>query len=194
MIYDRFPEVYDRLLSPIERSFLGRWRIELIKSLPIEGPILEIGAGTGLNFEHYGNGSDITATDLSIAMLRKARGRSSLVKIAQADAENIPFGDDQFSASVGTLILCSVENPNKVFSELKRVVRNGGSILFLEHVRPEGFLGPVFDVLNVATSRLIGDCVNRRTEELLSDFGFDVISVIRKSAGIVKLIHCKNNK
>ena len=194
MIYDRFAGNYDCLLSPFEAAFLREWRKELIDCLPLEGPIIEIGAGTGLNFKHYRDTSEIVATDISLEMLRRANHRDSSVKLVQADACRIPFADDTFNAGIGSLILCSIAEPNTVFMELKRVIRNGGPILFLEHVRPDGILGPLFDVLNIATTKLIEDHFNRRTATLVEEFGFEMVSVEKRLAGIVNLIHCRNVK
>jgi len=194
MIYDRYAGVYDTLLAPLEAAFLGQWRKELIEILPSSGPIIEIGAGTGLNFKYFRNISELVATDISLEMLRHAHNRNPEVKIVRADACRIPFQDDSFTAAIGTLILCSVEDPNEVFTELRRVVRDDGVIVFLEHVRPSGLLGPMFDLLNIATTRLMGDCFNRRTAKLLRDFGFEIIQVEKKAAGAVNLIHCRNRK
>jgi ubiquinone/menaquinone biosynthesis C-methylase UbiE len=194
MIYDRFAQGYDRLLAPFEAAFLSEWRKELIDVLPSEGPIIEIGAGTGLNFKHYRDTSEIVATDISLEMLRRANHLNSSVKLVQADACRIPFADDTFNAGIGTLILCSVVEPKRVFTELQRVIRDGGPILFLEHVRPDGILGPLFDFLNIATTSLIDDHFNRRTATLLNEFGFEMVSVEKRLAGIVNLIHCRNVK
>jgi ubiquinone/menaquinone biosynthesis C-methylase UbiE len=194
MIYDRFAQGYDRLLAPFEAAFLSEWRKELIDVLPSEGPIIEIGAGTGLNFKHYRDTSEIVATDISLEMLRRANHLNSSVKLVQADACRIPFADDTFNAGIGTLILCSVVEPQRVFTELKRAIRDGGPILFLEHVRPDGILGPLFDFLNIATTSLIDDHFNRRTATLLNEFGFEMVSVEKRLAGIVNLIHCRNVK
>jgi ubiquinone/menaquinone biosynthesis C-methylase UbiE len=194
MIYDRYAGVYDKLLSPLERAFLSQWRKELIAKLPSVGPIIEIGAGTGLNFKYFSNISELVATDLSLEMLRFARDRNPTVKIVKADACRIPFQDDFFAAAIGTLVLCSVDDPEEVFGELRRVVREDGVIVFLEHVRPSGPLGPMFDLLNIATTRLIGDCFNRRTSKLLKNFGFEIVQVEKKLAGVVNLIHCRNRK
>jgi len=194
MIYDRFAQGYDRLLAPFEAAFLSEWRKELIDVLPSEGPIIEIGAGTGLNFKHYRDTSEIVATDISLEMLRRANHLNSSVKLVQADACRIPFADDTFNAGIGTLILCSVVEPQRVFTELKRAIRDGGPILFLEHVRPDGILGPLFDFLNIATTGLIDDHFNRRTATLLNEFGFEMVSVEKRLAGIVNLIHCRNVK
>ena len=193
-VYDRFPQAYDRLFSPLEKAFLGDWRKQVIAVLPPEGRVIEIGAGTGLNFRHYENVSELVATDLSREMLSRARRRDSSVRLVQTDASRLPFEDDSFSAAIGTLVLCSVKEPAETFSELRRVVKRNGRMVFLEHVRPEGPLGHVFDVLNVATTLLIDDHCNRRTPNLLRDFGFEVTRVKNMWAGIVNLIECRNIK
>lgn len=194
MIYDRSPQVYDRLLSPLENRFLSEWRKEIVGYLPPDGQIIEIGAGTGLNFKHYSDVSHLVATDISLAMLQRAHHRDSQVLLVQTDACRLPFEENSFSSAIGTLILCSVKDPNDVFTELRRVVVDGGPIVFLEHVRPDGLLGPVFDFLNLGTTFLIDDHFNRRTPELLEDFGFELMDVKKKAAGVFNLIHCRNIK
>ena len=194
MIYDRYPQAYDRLLSPFENRFLSEWREEIVSFLPPAGPIIEIGAGTGLNFKHYSDISHLVATDISLAMLRRAHHRDSQVRLVQTDACRLPFEENSFSSAIGTLILCSVKDPNGVFSELRRVVVNGGSIVFLEHVRPEGILGRIFDFMNPGTTFLFDDHINRRTPELLADFGFQVTGLKKKAAGVFNLIQCRNSK
>lgn len=127
-------------------------------------------------------------------MLQRAHHRDSHVRLVQTDASRLPFEENSFSSAIGTLILCSVKDPDNVFTELRRVVADGGPIVFLEHVRPEGILGPIFDFMNLGTTFLIDDHINRRTSELLADFGFHVIDVKKKAAGVFNLIQCRNIK
>ncbi len=191
MINDKFAKTYDRMLAPFERRFLDRWRKETLSYLPENATILEIGAGTGNNFRLYPNCKHLIASDISGAMLQIAKHKIDFIKLVQADAENLPFPDNQFDAVVGTLVICSIPNPKKAFAELKRVLKAKDKIILLEHVRPNGLLGWLFDVLNVLTVALFNDHFNRETAAIARDAGFDVIEIKRKAFGIINLLVCE---
>ena len=192
MIYDRFASAYDILFAPLERWFMSAWRKEAAHELPVGSRLLEIGAGTGLNFQHYPGTSFATASDLSHVMLSRAVTRALGQRLVQADAQHLPFANASFDAAFGTLVFCSIPDPMKAFAELRRVVRPGGRIVLLEHVRPEGFAGRCFDVLNVATVALIDDHFNRETARLAGDSGLKIVEVRRKAGGAVNLIIAEN--
>jgi hypothetical protein len=90
--------------------------------------------------------------------------------------------------------MCSVKSPELVFGELRRVVKTGGHISLLEHVRPDGILGLAFDLGNLITVPLFGDHLNRRTVEYAGNAGLKVTSVKRVRWGIINLITCVNGK
>lgn len=192
-VYDRIAARYDRALRPFERRFLSRWRAEALADLPAGAKLLELGAGTGLNFPHYPIGAHGVATELSCRMLEIAREkpRPALVDLVQCRGESLPFADRSFDAACAALVFCSVMSPSAVFAELRRVIRPGGTIVLLEHVRPMGVLGPIFDVLNWFTVRLFEDHFNRRTAEDAERSGLKVEYEARKAAGIVKIIVCR---
>lgn len=191
MIYDRFAAGYDRAIAPFERRFLSAWRRETLALLPDNADILEIGAGTGLNFGFYPPCKHAAASEISLQMLLRAKEKAGPVELLQADAQRLPFGNDSFDAAFATLVFCSLPDPLKAFAELKCVVRPGGRIVLLEHVRPGSILGPVFDVLNLVSVALIEDHLNRRTAKLAADSGLKVVEIRRKAAGIVNLIICE---
>ncbi|MBV9959558.1 MAG: SAM-dependent methyltransferase, partial [Acidobacteria bacterium] len=89
-------------------------------------------------------------------------------------------------------VFCSVTSPQKSFAELRRVVRAGGTIALLEHVRPKGLLGYLFDGLSVVTVRLFDDHFNRRTAEEARRAGLRVTKVERHALGIINLIFLEN--
>jgi ubiquinone/menaquinone biosynthesis C-methylase UbiE len=194
-VYDRLAARYDRALRPFERRFLSRWRAETLSHLPKGATLLEIGAGTGLNFPHYPIDACGVATDLSCQMLEIAREkpRPAQVALVQCRGESLPFADRSFDAACAALVFCSVMSPAAVFAELQRVVKPGGTVALLEHVRPAGLLGPIFDVLNWFTVRLFEDHFNRRTAEEAEQAGLKVEYEARKAAGIVKIIVCRVN-
>lgn len=189
-VYDRFAPNYDRLIAPLERRFLARLREKTLAALPADGCILEVGAGTGLNFNFYPRASRGVASELSFEMLRVARGkkRPKHVHLVQTSAETLPFADDSFDAAFATLVFCSVASPSEAFGELRRVVRPGGTIALLEHVRPNNLLGPLFDLLSLFTVWLFDDHFNRRTALEAERAGLKLIKVERRALGIINLI------
>lgn len=195
MIYDKFAKDYDRALAPFEKRFLAGWRAETLAFLPREARILEIGAGTGLNFRFYPKSNrSATASEISHKMLELAREKTDVIELVQADAETLPFAANSFDAAFATLVFCSLPNPFKAFAELQRVVRTGGRIVLLEHVRPKGILGYGFDFLNIFTTALIEDCFNRETAKLAAQSGLKILEVKEKAFGAVNLIVCEVSK
>ncbi len=211
-IYDACAPHYDRAIRPLERLLLRRLRAATLQALTngnkrnsdagdgsSDGSndsivrLLEIGAGTGLNFAHYPHGAHGAATELSREMLRRARekARPAGVCLVQNSAEALPFADDSFDAAFATLVFCSVASPQKAFAELRRVVRAGGRVVLLEHVRPPGPLGHLFDALSFFTVRLFEDHFNRRTAEEARRAGLHLLKVERHALGIVQLIICE---
>jgi len=198
-IYDAFAPHYERALRPLERLILARLRAATLRALGDgrdEGGqirLLEIGAGTGLNFPHYPPGAYGAATEPSREMLRLAqrKSRPAGVRLVQNSAEALPFADDTFDAAFATLVFCSVASPSRAFAELRRVVRAGGRVVLLEHVRPDGLLGPVFDALSCLTVRLCKDHFNRRTAQEARRAGLRIVSIQPHALGIIQLITCE---
>jgi ubiquinone/menaquinone biosynthesis C-methylase UbiE len=189
-VYDRFADRYDRAFAPLERLGLKDYRREALSLLPENASILELGAGTGANFEFYPESSRAVSTELSFKMIEKAGPRVRSNLLVNADAQFLPFGTAEFDAAFATLVFCSIPQPELAFVELRRVVKPGGIVVLLEHVRPNGILGPVFDVLNFCSTRLAEDHFNRRTAEIARSSGLNVTEVRSKMAGIVNLIVC----
>lgn len=204
-IYDAIAPHYDRALQPLESLLLRRLRAAALRALDPgqhsddagvvggSGRLLEIGAGTGLNFAHYPRDAHGAATEPSREMLRRAREKSrpAGVCLVQNSAEALPFADDSFDAAIATLVFCSVASPPKAFAELRRVVRAGGRVVLLEHVRPAGLLGPVFDALSFFTVRLCEDHFNRRTAAAATRAGLRLLRVEPHALGIIQLIVCE---
>ena len=191
MIYDKFAKGYDKVFAPFERRFLARWRAETLSLLPENAVVLEIGAGTGANFEFYPKCKRAVASEISFKMLERARTKTNEIALVQANAETLPFAANSFDAAFATLVFCSIPDPHKAFAELRRIVKPNGLIILLEHVRPNGLLGYIFDFLNIFTTALIEDCFNRRTAKIAEECGLQIIEVRKKAFGIVNLIVCK---
>jgi ubiquinone/menaquinone biosynthesis C-methylase UbiE len=127
-------------------------------------------------------------------MLKASRSKLNGQRLVQADARVLPFRDNSFDAAAGTLVFCSIPELDLAFAELRRVVRPGGRVVLLEHVRPDGWLGGLFDLLNFATVAIIEDHFNRRTAELAAASGLRLIEVRSRAAGAVNLLICENLK
>ena len=195
VVYDRMASNYDEAMRPLERLGLARLRARTLAALPERSRILEVGVGTGLNFAHYPRESGGAASELSREMLKIACGKQRPVglHLVQARAEELPFDDASFDAAVATLVFCSVASPAKAFAELCRVVRPGGTIALLEHVRPRGLLGPIFDLFSIFTVALFDDHFNRRTSTEARRAGLELLRIERHLLGIINIIVLKNS-
>ncbi len=193
--YDALAARYDAAIRPCERLFLARLREKTVSALPRDARLLEVGAGTGLNFAYLPASTRGVASELSGEMIYRARAKSRppALSLIQANIEALPFPDGHFDAALSTLLFCSVASVQKSFAELRRVVREGGTIVMLEHVRPRGLLGPLFDLLNMVTVPLCEDHFNRRTALEARCAGFEILKLERAVLGVFNLIVLKNS-
>lgn len=133
-----FATTYDWMLSSTEEAGLSDRRAELLAGA--RGRTLELGAGTGLNLEHYTDAvTELVLTEPFGPMARQLRERlvdsGRAAEVVEAPADRLPFEDASFDTVVGTLVLCTVDDPAGSLAEVARVLRPGGRLLFLEHVR-----------------------------------------------------------
>src|ERR1700756_559203 len=173
-----FAATYDRMSRKTEDAGLRDMRHGLLAGAG--GSVLEIGGGTGANLAHYnGRIESLVITEPEPAMFRrlqsKARDQAPLAKILRAPAEDLPFEDDTFDTVVSTLVLCGVDDQSRSLREMRRVLRPGGQLLFLEHVRSDDpALARFQDRMNWL-NRLVVDCdCNRPTLTGMEAAGFTI--------------------
>jgi ubiquinone/menaquinone biosynthesis C-methylase UbiE len=192
--YQRLSPVYDVMEGMAERRY-HPWRTKLWSLAP-GLHILEVGIGTGKNMQFYPAGISITGIDLTPGMLQRAQKRASdlrlnsKVELHIGDVQELYFPDSEFDSAVATFVFCSVPDPVLGLCELKRVVKPGGSVLLLEHMRsPNPFLGTIMDVLNPLILRMMGANINRKTVDNVRKAGLEIKQVEDLgSGGIFKLI------
>lgn len=171
--YNRYSKFYDFFELPMEILF-GKWRKELVKDG--SGKVLEVGVGTGKNIKFYTDDVDLTAIDFSEGMLSKAIKKyknKPNIKFIQMDILATNFESDTFDTVIASYVFYSVPDPIKGLKEIKRICKNDGKIILLEHVRSDNrLIGMLMDLINPLIVRLLGFNINRKTEKNIVDAGF----------------------
>jgi SAM-dependent methyltransferase len=174
-----FAAVYDPFLAVAERAGMRRHRRDLLARA--RGRTLEIGAGTGLNLEHYPR----LLADLVLAepdpwmrrhLERAVRRAGDRARVIAAPAERLPVEDATIDTVVATLVLCTVDDPGSALREIARVLAPGGRLLLIEHVRSGSpALARWQDRLATPWRHFAEGChCNRATTQAIGDAGFDL--------------------
>jgi ubiquinone/menaquinone biosynthesis C-methylase UbiE len=176
-----FAQTYDRQIAKAEQAGLRAFREDLLANAT--GQVIEIGGGTGANLPCYGPAVEsLTITEPHPPMLRrlqrKADSQAPAARVLRAPAEDLPFDDDTFDVAVSTLVLCGVDDQPRALRELRRVLRPGGQLLFIEHVRSDDAgTARLQDRMNWI-NRLVVCCdCNRPTLESIEEAGFTIANV-----------------
>lgn len=191
--YNRNARFYNLMSSMMEKGRMSQWRKAIWQEA--QGKILEIGVGTGQNIIYYPENADITAIDFSENMLEKAKEKADnmgkKINLRLMDVQSLDFPDNTFDTVITTCVFCSVPDPIKGLLELKRVCKNDGKIIMLEHVRSKRMiLGPLMDIFNPLTVLIAGANINRDTVGNLKKAGLDVQIENNLALDIVKHITC----
>ncbi len=179
---------YDRFMARVEMACLKEWRQELLKQ--VHGDVLEIGAGTGANIEHYPDCVTrlvLSEPDRHMRRVLKqniANRGLSRIDVSDGSAEQIPAGDESFDFVVVSLVCCSVSSLEASLHEIRRVLKTGGHLVFLEHVAAaEGSSRRRWqNRINPVWRTIMGNChINRETEAAILTAGFRMKDIKRES-------------
>jgi ubiquinone/menaquinone biosynthesis C-methylase UbiE len=175
-------EFLKRISMELDADGYAELRTSLVGDL--EGDILEIGPGTGAMFPYYSSKARVTAVepddDLRAAAEEAAKSAEAQIRVLPGAGEDLPFKDASFDAVSASQVLCSVDSPSRTLGEFKRVLRPGGQVRLLQHVRSDHWLaGPLMNLSNPLWLRVnnVGCNWNRKTVEDVRTAGFTIRSV-----------------
>jgi len=191
-IYDRNPELYHRAMQSRFTEWMLGGRRRMVGET-VRGRVLDVGFGTGLSVAEYPADVQVVGIDVSAGMLaigrRFARDTGHEAEVEVMDAEHMAFDDGVFDSVAFNLCLCTIPNPGAAIREALRVVKPGGPMVFLEHVRSH--LLPVALVQEAINPVMVvwqADHFNRRTADVVRRCGVEVLSVDRWWLGVFNLI------
>lgn len=197
--YNRFARFYNFFTGNKEISEITRWAQQVLDQ--VEGTkVLEVGVGTGKLAVHYPDNLEVTGIDFSSNMLKRAKKavqHKDNISLMEMDAEQLTFKDNSFDTVVASCVFCAVPDPIQGIKEMRRVCKPGGKIIMVEHVRSnKKILGKLMDWLNVLTVAIMGEHINRDTENnvLLAGFNREDVKSEYLFGDIVKFIEIRNNK
>ncbi len=193
--YDRVAPYFEGMEAIMEGLFFKNRRKQLWAK--VEGHhILEVGVGTGKNFDYYPKDTRITAIDFSEQMLKQARNKRDRkqidVELEVMDIQSLYFADNSFDTVICSFVFCSVPSAAKGLKELYRVCKPGGQVLLLEHVlSSKPVLAAVMNLLNPVVVALAGANINRNTVKNVKACAFTSVHVDERSSDIIKLIEAR---
>ena len=175
-------EFQEWLAARVDDDGFADLRASLVEGL--EGDAVEVGCGTGAMFGYYGHNVSVTGIEPDDEF-RGAAGRAAVaadatIRVTPGVAESLPFPDDSIDAIVSSVVLCSVDSVSETLAEFKRVLKPGGDLRLLEHVRSEHWMaGPLMDLTNPLWLCInnVGCNWNRRVEGPVREAGFRIASV-----------------
>lgn len=190
-VWDRVAPRYDRAMRLAERYWFTGGREWVCARAT--GDVLEVGIGTGINLPYYRADVSITGIDLSSEMLAYARQRAAAIgrpaNLREGDAQALPFDDDSFDTVVCTLSLCAIPDDRAALAEMHRVLRPGGRLVLLDHIRSNWWpiwLGQrLVELVSVPTA---GEHLTRRPLPLATELGLEAVESRRLRAGTVERV------
>jgi ubiquinone/menaquinone biosynthesis C-methylase UbiE len=196
-IYDKMADRYDGMIRLSERLFMGDGRGWVCSQA--RGDVLEIAIGTGRNLPFYPQEVRLTGVDLSPAMLAVARQRAQklgrAVDLRVGNAQALDFPDASFDTVVCTLSLCTIPDDRRAVAEAVRVLRSGGRLLLLEHVRsPIAAVRTLQRLLEPLFVRFWADHLLRDPLDYLASEGLELERVERSTWGIVERLSARKSR
>ncbi|MBI5177847.1 MAG: class I SAM-dependent methyltransferase [Nitrospinae bacterium] len=188
--WDKAAKSLDWAGPGIERRY-GEYKRELFAKA--HGTVLLAAAGTGLDFDYFPPGLNVTGIDFSATMLEMARVRARLagIRLTLGDIQRMPFKDEAFDTVVASCTFCSVPDPVEGLREVKRVLKTDGKLLMFEHVRAGNpVLGKMMDIMS-PISRIFGPEINRRTKDNVEKAGFAITREYNVYLDVVKIFEAK---
>lgn len=161
--------LYNLVMAPLEKFYLSSIRKEIMSKA--YGKVLEIGFGNGANMAYY----DFDRVDsIHVLDIKENMPFFEGVTYHKFSAEKLPFVDKSFDTVVLTLALCSIPRPQEAIGEIRRVLKDSGLYIFIEHEKPRGSLtGPLSDFFNPLWRRLAQGCqINLNSHRKIKEAGF----------------------
>ena len=192
--WDKAAPTFDLMAG---RGAEKRWRpfkVELFKQM--EGRILFLALGTGLDIETFPAGRSITAIDISPRMLERAQPRiaayDGVIDARVMDVHDLQFEDDSFDQVFTSCTFCSVPDPVGGLRSLRRVLQPGGELCMFEHTGSRYYPFKIMmEAMTILTSRF-GPSMNRRTVDNVQAAGFQILEVNNLFLDVVKTIKAIN--
>ncbi len=189
-----FSSLYDQLMRFLEEPYLRVRRGRLLSGL--RGRVLEIGIGTGVNFQYYPSEVEVIGIEPSANMMTQALEKMDKCGIApQIALHQIGWEDEALEAMIApgsldhivcTLVMCTIPEPERALHRFENWLKPGGQLILLEHIRARRrWLGSVQDWLTPAWRRVAGGChLNRPTDEWVKAHGFELVREERFRLGL----------
>jgi ubiquinone/menaquinone biosynthesis C-methylase UbiE len=185
---EQIPWMYEIVCSLYEScGGLAGWRHALVAGA--RGAVLDLGSGTGRNLPLLPPGTRAIGLDPSPDALKRARRRAPRASLVVGRAEARPFRDGVFDTVLTGLVFCSVDDPRQGLAEVARVLRGGGELRMLEHVRSRiPWRARLQDLIQPIWTWAAGGChPNRETERTVEAAGFRILTEGRRAKGTNRL-------
>lgn len=179
---------YNLFMYPLEKSVLHQFRKSSVTGS--SGRVLEVGVGTGVNTRYMDKEKidTLTAVDISIrkTTVKSLKKKFEEIQFFEGSVEELPFESSSFDTILFTLVFCSVQDPEKGLSEIKRVLKDSGKLIFIEHVRPNGHkMRKIADKANNYWNSMSNGCnINRETLKTIEEAGFTIKPGSYKRKGV----------
>ena len=194
--WDRAAKSFDFMAAKGPEERWAGFKQELFSHM--EGKVLFLAVGTGLDIQNFPPDRDITGIDISSAMLEKAESRAQAypgdLKLVEMDVHEMSFEDNNFDQVYTSCTFCSVPDPVKGLESLYRVLKPGGEIRMFEHTGSKFFPFNIMMHIMTPLSKRLGPEMNRNTVENVRRAGFEIVEIENLFLDVVKTIYARKPK